>query len=82
MPNPFNESAVVILTGAEDLQSHEPGSYRMKIYDVLGNEMRSIHFAGKETTVARRDLSDGIYFYKIILLDGKIVSGKFVVAKL
>ena len=69
-PNPFSESALVIVTGLEGNQQNE-----MKIYDMLGNEVRSIHFTGKQTTIERRGLSDGVYFYKVISLNGNSFSG-------
>ena len=59
-PNPFNESAVIIITGVESASSHE-----IKIYDVLGNEVRTIHFTGTQTTIERGTLADGVYFYHL-----------------
>ena len=65
MPNPFSESAAVIITGLEGILSHESDSYRMKVYDVLGNEVRSVNFTGQQTTIERGSLADGVYFYRI-----------------
>ena len=88
-PNPFNESAVVAISGVEGIQSHE-----LKIFDMLGNEVRSISFTGIETTLQRGDLSDGIYFYKLVRKEsfgdtplslgrgaGGEVTGKFIISK-
>ena len=90
-PNPFSESATVIITGVEGSQLHE-----MKIYDMLGNEVRSINFNGAQTTIERKNLSDGVYFYRIqtplSLLSpfggvgggragGEVVTGKFIIGK-
>ena len=89
-PNPFNESATVIITGVESVQSHE-----MKLYDVLGNEVRSQRFTGNQTTLERGTLADGVYFYRIqtplSLLSpfggagggraGGEASGKFIISK-
>ena len=59
-PNPFSESATVIITGVEGTYPHE-----LKIFDMLGNEVRSISFTGSQTTLERGNLVDGVYFYKI-----------------
>ena len=75
-PNPFSESAVVTMTGLEGAQSHE-----LKIFDVLGNEVKNLLITGKQTALERGNLADGIYFYKIISADKNIITGKFVVGK-
>ena len=77
-PNPFSESAVVTLSGEEGTQQHE-----MKIFDLLGNEVRSINFTGKQTTIERGNLSEGVYFYKIQtpLSLKREDTGKFIINK-
>ena len=59
-PSPFSESAVVALSGEEGTQQHE-----IKIYDLLGNEVRSINFTGKQTSIERGSLSEGVYLYHL-----------------
>ena len=74
MPNPFRESALVIVTHAAQSELHE-----MKIFDMLGKEVRDIHFSGEQFLLERGDLKEGIYFYKLYLKNKNIVTGKFIV---
>ena len=74
IPNPFNQSATITIRSIEESLLHE-----MKIYDLLGNEVRSIRFTGKQTTVERGTLSDGVYFYKVISQNRNTVTGKFII---
>ncbi|HET6990204.1 MAG TPA: zinc-dependent metalloprotease [Bacteroidia bacterium] len=68
-PNPFTSS--VKFEFPRDLQNAE-----LKLYDVLGNEIRDIDFSGKQFSIQRGELSDGVYLYQVIS-EGKIVlSGK------
>ena len=76
-PNPFTESATLNITGLAVAGTHE-----MKIFDVLGNEVRSIRFTGTELVIGRKDLDAGIYLYRIISEGGMFTTGKFVVGKL
>ena len=78
-PNPFSESAVVSVLGQEENQSYE-----MKIFDMLGDEVRRIYFAGKQTAIDRGYLSEGIYFYKIETIRTRAsesaTTGKFIIS--
>ena len=75
-PNPFDESATVNVTGVPK------ESMQMKVYDVLGSEVRNVNFAGETITLARENLANGVYFYKVILKDQQIITGKFIINKL
>ncbi len=68
-PNPFNPETVI------SFSLPKPGSVKIKIYDVLGNEVRTLideeRFAGKHniywnsTDNSGRRVASGIYFYTI-----------------
>jgi uncharacterized lipoprotein YddW (UPF0748 family) len=72
-PNPFNPTTTIQFTLAQS------GQTSLKIYDVLGREVRTIvdgvESAGMHTvSFAGSDLSSGVYFYRI-------TSGSFVETK-
>ena len=75
-PNPFSESAVITLRGAESTGHHE-----LQIIDLMGNVVQSTSFTGKQTIFERGFLADGIYFYKLISgnnnVTEKLMIGKF-----
>ena len=75
-PNPFSQSADVVLMGAEAL-----GLYQIRIFDLPGNIVRSADFIGDHFTLERGDLSEGIYFYKVVSGGRDIHTGKFIIRK-
>ncbi len=75
-PSPFNQSATLIMTGTGNLEQE------MKIFDMLGKEVRNVKFSGQELKLDRGSMMDGIYLYKIISKDQVIAAGKFIIGKL
>ena len=67
-PNPFTTTTTLTLQGTY----HNPSLF---IYNLLGQEVRSISVGTKtQTTINREQLSSGMYFYKLIE-DNKAVLG-------
>jgi len=72
-PNPFSEFSVIDFPQPLTKAS-------LIIYDVLGKEVQHKEgLSGKEITISRGSMSNGLYFYRVI--DGNIIigQGKFVV---
>jgi hypothetical protein len=62
-PNPFDETATIILTGREPVSEAE-----LRLYDMLGREVKFelLHAASSDGFVIHKDnLSAGVYFYTI-----------------
>ena len=74
-PNPFNEYATIHITGGEALN----GQMEVKVFDMLGKEVKSIIFSGEQVTLERGNLMNGVYFYRVIFKDQHIITGKFIV---
>ena len=77
-PNPFAESAALIVTGIEAGESYE-----VKIFDLLGNQVRAVNFSGKRNIIEKEGLKDGVYFYKITFNNSSgrnSVTGKIIVS--
>ena len=75
-PNPFSESAHVVVTGVE-----ASGSYQMKIFDLMGNSTKNINFTGNQFTLEKENLSEGIYFFKLVSDGRDVYTGKFIISK-
>lgn len=73
-PNPFHESTTFYLNSNENLKDGV-----VKLFDVMGNEVRSIPLTGKETVIEKDNLSAGIYFYEVIDSKEIIATGKICV---
>lgn len=70
-PNPFNSQTTVLFS---EIQKNS----FIKIIDVLGKEVRTIKFNGKQLEIEKKELSNGIYFLQI--LDGnKTVNKKIII---
>ena len=54
----------------------------MKIYDMLGKEVKSINFSGEPIILERENLNDGVYLYKAIFKNQNVATGKFIIGKL
>ncbi len=74
MPNPFSESAMVMVAGVETSVLHE-----IKIFDICGKEVKSISFSGEQVLLEREDLKSGIYFYEMTLRNKIIATGKLAI---
>ncbi len=64
-PNPFT-SQTTILFAQEQKQT------TIKIMDVLGKEMRTMMFSGKQLLLEKEEMQNGIYFIQIIDVNKKV----------
>ena len=69
-PNPFSE----IITFKTD----ESEFYELRIFDVIGKQMKNIVFEGSEYIFKNEELNNGIYFYEIVNKKGERARGKFI----
>lgn len=74
-PNPFNESAILNISGVAASAVN-----RLVIYDVMGKEVRNTQFTGSQYALEKSGLEDGIYFYTVVLSNNSSASGKFVIS--
>ena len=68
-PNPFTSSTTFEL-------NKELKNAQLKLFDVLGKEVRSIYFSANKISLEREKLESGIYFYQISLENKIVSSGK------
>ncbi len=71
-PNPFSASPVITF-------SNEQKNTVITITDLIGNEIRTIHFSGQKLVIDKSELSEGIYFLKVIDEKNNVVNKKIVV---
>lgn len=57
-PNPFETSTTVVF-------STEQKNSTFKLFDILGKEVRSVRFSGKQFQLDKEELNPGIYFIQI-----------------
>jgi subtilisin family serine protease len=70
-PNPANDKV-------EFIYEKEQGAVDIKIYSVLGNEVRSVKGTEKSTTLSVQNFPQGLYLYKVFQNQNLINEGKFV----
>ena len=70
-PNPASEQVHFIF-------EKEQGSYDIKIYSVLGNEIKTIKGTEKSTVLSVQNFAQGLYLYKIFQNQTLVNEGKFV----
>lgn len=63
-PNPFSEYAVVRITNDYEFANEK---LELKIYNVLGREVKNFNPQTLNFKLGRNDLPNGIYFYQVIL---------------
>ena len=74
-PNPFSSSATIEITGNK---GKEPISFLM--YDVSGKEVKVKNtVSGQQIQIEKRDLTNGIYFYKLLQNNRIIGTGKLII---
>lgn len=61
-PNPFSESITILF-------ENEHQSHVVKIFDVLGKEVKSAVFSGRELTLPGLDINSGVY--NLVIIDEK-----------
>lgn len=73
-PNPFSTTATLKINSATSFKNAE-----LKIYDVLGREVKHILVNTSEIIINRDELENGIYFYKLMNSQEVIVTGKIII---
>lgn len=58
-PNPFNSKTVISFT-------EEQNNTLLRVLDITGRIVKTIHFSGKELTLEKEDLQTGIYFLHLV----------------
>lgn len=71
-PNPFHYNALLTIKSSNFRHSE------LKIYNVLGEELKYIHISDLETIINRDGIPNGIYFYSITNSENKTICGKFI----
>jgi len=71
-PNPFSEQAMVSFDEALE-------NATLKLFDVLGKEVRSVTFSGDHVVVSRQGLSPGIFILCVSTVNGIVITKKIVV---
>lgn len=71
-PNPFNTQTTIDLNAGYK-------NATLKIIDVLGKELKSINFNGKQIVLQREELNNGIYFIQIISENKIIATNKIII---
>jgi len=71
-PNPFNVQTIFEVN-MEFMNSV------LKVYNLLGKELKTQTIISPKTVFNRDDLSAGIYFYEIVNRSGNMVTGKFII---
>lgn len=70
-PNPFTNQTLITF-------SKEQKNTLIKIIDMFGKEINSINFTGKQLTIEREAMSNGIYFLQITDRERNVVNKKIV----
>jgi hypothetical protein len=73
-PNPF--AIEFVLTGND--ATIKSRSMKLYLYNVLGEEIRTVIIEKEQTVISRRGMTDGIYFYRITADEKTIRSGKVI----
>jgi Leucine-rich repeat (LRR) protein len=71
-PNPFSTQAIIAF-------SEEQRNTTIKITDILGQEMKAIHFAGRQLVLDKVEMKAGIYFVQITDDNNRISNKKIIV---
>jgi hypothetical protein len=71
-PNPFHA------TGFLEVNSQFENS-KLEIYNSIGELVRQQNILNKSATIHRNELSQGLYFFKVINGKGRLLSGRFII---
>ncbi|MCH8905120.1 MAG: T9SS type A sorting domain-containing protein [Bacteroidetes bacterium] len=73
-PNPISNSSILIFDDA----NHEFRS--LEFYNLAGRKIKEINISNKKTvSIGQSNLVSGLYFYKLIHINGRYQTGKFIV---
>jgi hypothetical protein len=72
-PNPFSNSLSINL---KDMTKNN--KYDLKIYNTLGMTMLNVNLTQQSTILETKNLPSGIYFYKVIVNDNIIQTGRII----
>lgn len=73
-PNPFSTTATITIDGANYEQT------RIEVVDLAGKSIQSLQVnKQKSITLHRRDLNQGVYFYRLVGDDAIVHTGKFII---
>lgn len=74
-PNPFNNSAIISIDIAVQLNNAS-----IIIFDILGKEVKTINNINKnEVILEKGEMSAGLYFYKLLNNSSEVSNGKFII---
>ncbi len=73
-PNPFTNSTTITLSSSIANQQST-----ITITDVLGKEIKTLHFTGKECVIEKGDMEKGIYFVQITDENKNIINRKIII---
>lgn len=71
-PNPFSSQTTISFTT-------EQKNCKIKKVDILGKEVKTIYFNGKELMIEKEEMKEGIYFVQIIDEKNNIVNKKIII---
>jgi hypothetical protein len=72
-PNPLHSSSILQIINPSFFQAE------LKIYNVLGGEVKRQKITSQTTVINRDGMADGIYLFRVINERGESMGGKFVV---
>ncbi|MGB3949169.1 MAG: T9SS type A sorting domain-containing protein [Bacteroidia bacterium] len=73
-PNPFSTNTTITF-------NTEVQNATVKVFDVIGKEVKTLHFTGKEFTLEKGDLNAGIYSVKIISANQSVIANQKIVIR-
>lgn len=71
-PNPFTSQTTISFDKKQE-------NTTIKIMDVLGKEVQIINFTGRELTIEKGVMKDGVYFVQVIDLNKNMVNRKIII---
>ena len=73
-PNPFKNQATF------KLNENITGEWILEIYDLTGKKIRAEKASGNNFIFNRKDMTEGVYFFKLKTEDGRAGNGKIVIS--
>ncbi|CAN5310039.1 hypothetical protein BH09BAC5_BH09BAC5_05600 [soil metagenome] len=75
-PNPFTTSTTIKIN---PVLLHSGLEVKFELFDVTGKEIKNEVLTSAEYTLNRENLSEGLYFYRLILGENSISNGKIII---